>query len=86
MKHKLLIALAVVAFLCAAGRTQPTQSAQSIVKAQGWEYRQACIVTSDYKKIGNDTAQLNQLGAEGWELVSVTQAGYLYCYHFKRGK
>jgi hypothetical protein len=41
-----------------------------------WEYRIINIRSENYRLDPNYTSQLNELGEEGWELVSITAINF----------
>ncbi len=80
-KRLLLVAVAAALLLCAAGWTG---SAQRQTSPTAWEYR--AVPGNAYRP---DDAALNDLGAQGWELVGMTQlggSGTTPWYFFKRPK
>jgi hypothetical protein len=55
---------------------------QQVAKVERWEYKQIYLETPDgdhydygRKIIGGNQKRLNNLGAEGWELVSIAPKG-----------
>jgi hypothetical protein len=81
MRRNLLIALLAAAVFTLAGWTLAAPQSAS----PQWEYMQTCTM-KDLKKLDAETAQLNQAGAQGWELASATMFGTVSCYYFKRPK
>jgi len=41
-----------------------------------WEYKIINIRSENYRLDPNSATQLNQLGADGWELVSITSVNF----------
>ncbi|MDQ3652848.1 MAG: DUF4177 domain-containing protein [Acidobacteriota bacterium] len=80
MKSKLYALLAVVSLCCLIGWTGYGQNRRQMSAA--WEY-----------KVVNNPSEvsLNELGAQGWELVSIAaygdpSTGYFNAAYFKRAK
>ena len=65
-----LAAMLLVSLLCVVGFARRAQESRP-----RWEYKAAC-----------GRPDLNKLGEEGWELVTVTQDGRVSCPYFKRQK
>ena len=65
MKNRLYLVLVLAAFVCLAGWTARARN----VPRQVWEYQR---VEFDFNVDIN--YRLNQLGAEGWQLVAVTSS------------
>jgi lipopolysaccharide export system protein LptC len=78
-KRLLLVAVAAALLLCAAGWTG---SAQRQTSPTSWEYKST--PASYYGR--PDDRLLNELGAQGWELIGVNQDGSVTYYFFKRPK
>ena len=75
LKTYLLMTLAAIALVVLGGwsvRGQKQGSSRTL-----WEYR----IVSELEKI-----PLNDLGAQGWELVAVGMGGAEEVYYFKRAK
>jgi hypothetical protein len=53
-----------------------------VEKQSKWEYKQ--IIRNLEKEAPPDEAELNQLGAEGWEMAGVAQQPPLAYFYFKR--
>ena len=75
LKPYLFLILAAVAFISLSGWAGYGQK-QSPPRA-AWEYK---IVNE------SDKVSLNELGAQGWELVTVEMGGAQEVYYFKRAK
>ena len=75
LKPHLFLLLAVFAFICAGGWVGYGQKQNPTRVA--WEYK---IVNE------SDKVSLNDLGAQGWELVTVEMGGAQEVYYFKRAK
>ena len=74
---RLLLTLVVFAFLCLVGWTENRQRASASSAKTSWEY----IIRG-----GLTEQQLNELGAQGWELVAVSQSNGSFGMYFKRAK
>jgi hypothetical protein len=74
-KSYLFLIFAAIAFIAATGWAGYGQK-QSPSRAV-WEYK---IVNE------SDKVSLNELGAQGWELVTVEMGGAQEVYYFKRAK
>lgn len=73
MKMKLWLPLAAVALLCLVGwKTEGQKSASPAVR---WEYRVFDAEGKNPTYSQDYETQLNQLGQQGWELVSEHEAG-----------
>jgi selenocysteine lyase/cysteine desulfurase len=46
------------------------------VEVTQWEYKIINIRSENYRLDPNSATQLNQLGEEGWELVSITSVNF----------
>jgi hypothetical protein len=68
MKTRLWVALVIIALLCLVGWTGFTQKSQA--SKQGYEYKVIIDPTQHGTEEGNKA--INGLGAEGWELVGVS--------------
>jgi hypothetical protein len=68
MKKNIYLWLVVAALFCLLGLTEYSNAQRSNSMKQTWEY-QIAIVQDDPNKL---VAQINKLGAEGWELVAVS--------------
>lgn len=75
LKPYLFMILAAMAFICLGGWAGYGQKQGSSRAA--WEYK---IVNE------SDKVSLNELGAQGWELVTVGMGGAQEVYYFKRAK
>ena len=75
LKPYLFFILAAIAFICLGGWAGYGQK-QSPSRTT-WEYK---IVNE------TDKVSLNDLGAQGWELVTVEMGGAQEVYYFKRAK
>jgi hypothetical protein len=95
MKNRIYLSLIVVALLCLTGWTVYAQ--RSSPARQAWEYKTWVFSTVGSGMLYEDGNQLPgsstpvsrapELGAQGWELVSVTSQGdYNLIYWFKRPK
>ncbi len=85
MKHKLAVAIAVcILALALVGWTMSRPAPMQ------WEYR--IVSVKDARKTDKNNEDLNALGAQGWELVSIereTQEGTSFpgaTFYFKRQK
>jgi hypothetical protein len=67
MKRILLICAIIAAALTACNKTENTETQTAEMKTGAWEYMVLKVTDRD---IANQTAALNQLNAEGWELVT----------------
>lgn len=76
LKPHLFLLLAVVAVISSAGGWVGYGQKQSPPRV-AWEYK---IVNE------SDKVSLNDLGAQGWELVTVEMGGAQEVYYFKRAK
>ena len=94
MKNKIYLSLVVVAFLVSIISVSWTVSAQKASSAkQTWEYKIVTLYGTDTLPPPNLT-QFNQMGNEGWELVTVLSEEYTVGslkqrkadYYFKRAK
>jgi len=74
---RLLLTLVVFASLCLVGWTENRQRASASSAKTSWEY----IIRG-----GLTEQQLNELGAQGWELVAVSQSNSSFGMYFKRAK
>jgi hypothetical protein len=103
MKTRLYLPLVVIAFVCLVLWTVHAQGTRSSPGRQAWEYKswvyivdnQKNMFYEDGKQISSSLTPVSrapELGAEGWELVSVTGtttgngAYSTYVYWFKRPK
>ena len=101
MKNKLYLPSVVVALLCVALWTAYGQGARSNPARQAWEYKSLVYVQGglspgffeDGRRLPGSSTPISrapELGAEGWELVSVTgtesEHAATYVYWFKRPK
>lgn len=73
----ILIAVVVLSFIGWTVYGQKPQTQPSQPKKVTWEYK----VVSE-----SDKLPLNDLGAQGWELVTVEMGGAQEVYYFKRAK
>lgn len=78
-KRLVLAAVAAALLLCAAGWTAYAQRGRA--KRGAWTYKAVTAST-----VQPDEKALNELGAQGWELVGVTEVGGTTFYFFKRPK
>ncbi len=78
MKEKLnwQLGFVVLGILCLLGWTVYGQKPAAPIRAT-WEYK----VVSETDKVS-----LNDMGAQGWELVTVEMGGAQEVYYFKRSK
>ena len=79
IKTKVYVSAMVVLFLCLIGWTGHAEAQRSSQERRTWEYKVFSPVTPGPSL----QDQMNQLGAEGWELVTVQQP-LIYC--FKRAR
>lgn len=96
MKNRLYLSLVFVVFLCLAGWTAHAQLQRTGTVRQTWEYKYLYYRAPPLSSWGEDGKALsgppsirgraNELGAEGWELVSVVSSGTDFAYWFKRPK
>jgi len=64
-------------------QSEPVRPRMVYVEKQlKWEYRQ--IIRNLKKESPPDEAELNKLGAEGWEMSGVAQQAPLAYFYFKR--
>jgi hypothetical protein len=49
-----------------------------------WEYMVTEVMGNLYMRYGNVQGTLNDIGAEGWELVTVITQGTVHMAYFKR--
>ena len=84
MKKRLYLSLVIVAFMCLVGWTVQAQLQRSGPARQAWEYKSLVLVVQvsaagsqntlyeDGKTVsGTPVTRMPELGAQGWELVSV---------------
>ena len=84
MKKRLYLSLVIVAFVCLVGWTVQAQLQKSGPARQAWEYKSLVLVVQasaagpqntlyeDGKTVaGTPVTRIPELGAQGWELVSV---------------
>lgn len=84
MRERLYLSLLIGVLLCLAGWTAHAQLQRSGPARQSWEYKSLVLVTQvsaagskntlyeDGKTVpGNPVTRMPELGAQGWELVSV---------------
>jgi len=83
MKNRRFAALVAVVLFCFIGWSGYAQGQRSYSVKQTWEYRAMTFNGTEAEKAA---PQMNQLGADGWELVACgTTNGWYVCY-FKRPK
>jgi hypothetical protein len=80
MRAKLYLSLLIGVLLCLVGWSAHAELQSSSKATRAWEY------TS--REVQDNAEQLNELGAEGWELVAVdcTRSSNTCRYVFKRAK
>lgn len=86
MKNRLYLGLPLLALLGLAGWTAHTRSHGTSPVRQTWEYQEVQLSSSE-----SATPLLNELGAEGWELVNVAAGCFsdqpcTYWAYMKRAK
>ena len=82
-----LLTAGIIFFSVNAYTGDSAQSSGSNTQSERWEYKMLELDNVYKRKFPSKEAALNDLGAEGWELVSVTQTGsshYQCLYIFKR--
>lgn len=88
MNSKLHVSLIIIALLFLIGWTGQSMGQRSNAARQSWEYRVEIAPTfagpGSFVDAAAAQQQLNQLGAQGWDLVSV--AGGQPLFYFKRPK
>jgi hypothetical protein len=78
MKQRWCVSLVVTCLVCLIGWTGYGQGQKSNASRQAWEYKEVVVKSTD---------ELNMLGAQGWELVTVTvMNNNTYWYYLKRPK
>jgi hypothetical protein len=91
MKNKIYLSLALVAMLCLVGWTGFAQKSSHARLA--WEYKVVAVYgTTELPPV--NLTQFNQMGAEGWELVSILSEDFTRNgsqqrkaeYYFKRAR
>lgn len=92
MKNKRIGALVAVVLVCFLGWSGYAQGQRSNSVKQTWEYKISTVFAPSAEQT---VPQMNQLGADGWELVNVALVGAqieppgvraTYLYYFKRPK
>jgi hypothetical protein len=90
MKNRQFAVLVAVVLVCLIGWSGYAQTQRSNSARQNWEYKVSTIFAPSAEQT---VGQMNQLGADGWELVNVEllnaqlDSGLVratYTYHFKR--
>ncbi|HEX3559178.1 MAG TPA: DUF4177 domain-containing protein [Pyrinomonadaceae bacterium] len=81
-KRFLLAVVVAALLLCAVGWTGYAQRAKT--KRTAWEYK---VVSFSNQSVDRESLNtLNELGAQGWELVGVSEVGGIPTSFFKRPK
>ena len=95
MKNRLYLSLLLAGLLCVVGWNVQAQLQRSGPARQAWEYKSLVFVIDahrntlyeDAKTIpGTPVTRMPELGAQGWELVSVAADNSNYTYWLKRPK
>jgi hypothetical protein len=95
MKNRLYLSLLIATLLCLAGWTAHAELQRSSPARQAWEYKSLVLVVDgsrttlyeDAKTVpGTPVTRMPELGAQGWELVSVAADNSTYAYWLKRPK
>lgn len=82
MKARVVVFFAAVSVLCLVAWTGYAQKRVSVKSA--WEYR--VVSTSELGPKYDVSASINELGAQGWELVAVSDNSGGTALFFKRAK
>lgn len=70
MNKRIYLSLAMIAMLCLVGWNGFAQKSNAAAARQTWEYKVVTAYgTTDVSPA--NTNKLNEMGAEGWELVSI---------------
>ena len=80
MKNKLI--LSIIALLCLLGSSRYAAGQRGNSVKQTWEYTVSLMDNNQQQQ----AKQLNQLGADGWELVAVVPSNNLVVVYLKRAK
>ena len=98
MKNRLYLSLLLVVLLCVVGWNVQAQLQRSGPAKQAWEYKSLVFIIDaaaptrttlyeDAKMVpGTPVTRMPELGAQGWELVSVAADNSTYAYWLKRPK
>jgi hypothetical protein len=95
MKNRLYLSL-LIAILFLAGWTAHAELQRNSPTRQAWEYKSLVFVIFDASRTtlyedaktvpGTPVTRMPELGAQGWELVSVAADNSTYAYWLKRPK
>ena len=95
MKNRLYLSLLLAILLCVVGWNVQAQLQRSSSARQAWEYKSLVFVVDgsrttlyeDAKTVpGTPLTRMPELGAQGWELVSMAADNSTYAYWLKRPK
>ena len=95
MKNRFYLSLLLTVLLCLLGWNVQAQLQRSGSARQAWEYKSLVLLIEgtrttlyeDAKIVsGTPVTRMPELGAQGWELVSVAADNSTYTYWLKRPK